>query len=297
MHIDDRLHALTTPINVAFVGNRVSQGSGFFFYDLEPKNGEGPQWRGLRGQYLVTNRHVVFPPDFGGLEAVTHISELRFFFRGISENRQSIKRVTKVLDGVAVAERTLLHHDSEVDICLIDIGDIVVSEIRRQALPKTPEHVAKLGFLYHGITDSNFPESTPIQVTTGDDILIVGYPRGYYDTKNLFPIVKRGSIASKWGERFEGKPYFLIDSKLYAGSSGSLVITKPTNLTVENDRILLNKDMDFCFLGIYSAEPVKQPPALDLGVLKISGVLSWGLGIVWYYNLIPEIIANPQRLS
>lgn len=296
MQIDDRLHALTTPVEVSFVGNRVSQGSGFFFYDLGPKNGEGPQWRKVRGQYLVTNRHVVFPPDFGGVEAVTHILKLSFFFREIDKEKQSVKRVIRTLDSTAVKERVLLHKNPEVDLCLIDIGDIVVGEIRRQRLPETSEHANKLGYLYTGITDSNFPESTPIQTSTGDDVLVVGYPKGYYDTKNLFPIVKSGSIASRWGEGFEGKPYFLIDAKLYAGSSGSLVITKPTNLAVKNGRILLNEDMDFCFLGIYSAEPVKRPPVLDLGVLRISGVLSWGLGIVWYYNLVPEIIADPRRL-
>jgi hypothetical protein len=49
---------------------------------------------------------------------------------------------------------------------------------------------------------------------------------------NVFSIVKSGNISSKWGNRFGGEPYFLIDARLFTGSSGSLVISKPTNFRI-----------------------------------------------------------------
>ena len=51
---------------------------------------------------------------------------------------------------------------------------------------------------------------------------------------NLFPIVKSGIIASRWKTGFKGKPYFLIDAKLFPGSSGSVVITKPADFVIRN---------------------------------------------------------------
>jgi hypothetical protein len=66
--------------------------------------------------------------------------------------------------------------------------------------------------------------SNKIKVEVSDGVLVIGYPNGYYDEVNLFPIVKSGIVASMWGRNFKGEPCFLIDSRLFPGSSGSLVV-------------------------------------------------------------------------
>ena len=71
-----------------------------------------------------------------------------------------------------------------------------------------------------------------------DDYLVIGYPRMFYDKVNLFPIVKSGIIASKWQGMLNGKPYFLIDAKLFPGSSGSIVISKPIGTVIENGKFM-----------------------------------------------------------
>src|SRR3989442_12382964 len=55
----------------------------------------------------------------------------------------------------------------------------------------------------------------------------MGYPLGqYYDDVFNLPVVRNGTVASAYPMRFRGQPYFLIDSRLHEGTSGSPVMTK-----------------------------------------------------------------------
>jgi S1-C subfamily serine protease len=62
----------------------------------------------------------------------------------------------------------------------------------------------------------------------GEDLLVIGYPLGIFDSKHNTPIVRSASIASLYSLPYEEKPYFLIDSRLHAGTSGSPVLVKPS---------------------------------------------------------------------
>ena len=50
------------------------------------------------------------------------------------------------------------------------------------------------------------------------------------------------------------------------------------------------------FLGVYSGEPVQQCAPFDLGDMTIIRRNSYGLGNVWYSDLIPEILNNNIKL-
>jgi hypothetical protein len=85
---------------------------------------------------------------------------------------------------------------------------------------------------------------------------------------------------------------FQIDAQLFPGSSGGLVISKPTNIAMIDQQIKYSKIKQFVFLGIYSGEylweeQVKQKDG-SIEIYK----RSYGLGNVWYSSLIPEIINN-----
>lgn len=43
-----------------------------------------------------------------------------------------------------------------------------------------------------------FPQNSKLSINVGDDILVAGYPRGFYDMENKFPIVKSGVVSSRW---------------------------------------------------------------------------------------------------
>ncbi len=149
---------------------------------------------------------------------------------------------------------------------------------------------------WYAVNNEQLPGNNNISVEVADDAVIIGYPRGYYDDVHLYPIVKSGIIASRWGAPFKGRPYFLIDAKLFPGSSGSIVVSKPQEITIADGKIMYAKEKQFAFLGIYSGEPFLQENPIDLDDMTIIRKKGFDLGIVWYGYLIDEIITNGVQL-
>jgi hypothetical protein len=106
----------------------------------------------------------------------------------------------------------------------------------------------------------------------------------------LFPIVKSGIVASRWGAPFQGNPCFLIDAKLFPGSSGSIVVSKPQQLAVHDGQLLYAREKQFAFLGIYSGEPFLEEQPVELGDLIVTRKSGFDVGIVWYGHLVGDII-------
>jgi hypothetical protein len=83
-------------------------------------------------------------------------------------------------------------------------------------------------------------------IGVGDEIYLLGYPAGLYDERNTSPILRTGIIATVPTEQFafnavfRRPPYnlpdqidgFLVDSNVYPGSSGSVVLLKPQSTTI-----------------------------------------------------------------
>ena len=142
----------------------------------------------------------------------------------------------------------------------------------------------------------NLPKNQPLTIDVTTDIIVASYPKGFYDEFNKFPIVKSGIVASGWGFHFNGDPLFEIDAQLFPGSSGGLVISKPTNIALINGKIAFAQDKQFVLLGIYSGEYCwKEITHKNNGQEEIIE-RSYGLGNVWYSYLIPEIIETGHRL-
>ncbi len=116
----------------------------------------------------------------------------------------------------------------------------------------------------------------------GQDLFVLGYPRGVSDTKHNLPLARNAMVSSTHGVPFRGQPYFLIDAVLHPGMSWSPVFTKPSSTWVDD-----KGNVDFkmgnptYFLGIHSA---------TLNVTLSSAQEPLGLGTVWYADLIDEII-------
>jgi hypothetical protein len=146
-----------------------------------------------------------------------------------------------------------------------------------------PEDVLN-DFGFFAISESLLPDSpsnSGQRVESGDDVLVVGYPRGLYIQENLYPYIKSASISSKWGSNFDGFPWFIIDRSFVGGSSGSLVITRPVSI-ISSNGTKPNDAKQYMFLGIYAAEATSKYHITDSG-------------IVWYGNLIKDIILNGVR--
>lgn len=170
-----------------------SRGSGFFFEIYRRPNDQVLT-------LLVTNKHVV-------QEAA------RSWFH-ISIDDGSGQPAFGKHERVEVAQgRWFDHPDPDVDLAACIVGDILNSMTRRGLKP----FIRSLG------TDL-LPTAALLDSLTGiEEITMVGYPNGIWDSKNNLPIVRRGVTATPVFVDYEGSPRFLIDCAVFPGSSGSPV--------------------------------------------------------------------------
>lgn len=130
------------------------------------------------------------------------------------------------------------------------------------------------------------------RLSNWDDLAVIGYPEGIYDTKNNYPIIRRATLASAPSVPFEKEPKILIDAQLHPGTSGSPVLS-PTNYcsefnypkpdeepleAVSEDALDAARfSISQSLVGIHSGEFDRANPEL-------------GLHNVWLAGLIPDII-------
>lgn len=281
MHIDDQIHGISTLIHSSYSFGS-SQGTGFFYQQLAPKDPtKDAQWRAVTNTYLVTNRHVVLGRQNGDEYIPTS-----FTFHLRKRDGEAINWEPITLNSVELQQRAKFHPDPEVDVCIINVLDLITQKIK-----------AGGDFLqWCAVSKDNFPGENKINVDIASKAVVIGYPRGFYDQFNKFPIVKSGILSSRWGLNFNGKPYFLIDAKLFPGSSGSVVISEPTNIVVDNGQVFHSPEKQFAFLGIYSGEPFQQSAPIEMDDITIIRKSGFNVGIVWYASLIEDIIDNGVSL-
>jgi hypothetical protein len=89
-----------------------------------------------------------------------------------------------VINQAEMMKRTKCSADPTVDVCAIEVGDLLVQHIT--AGEKTGVQYMAFG----GISKEMFAGNNKITVEAGDAVLVAGYPKGYYDDVNLFPVLK-----------------------------------------------------------------------------------------------------------
>ena len=284
MRFDEKLHDMTTLIHTQTAHGKICEGTGFFYTATEQGD---HQWERITGQWVVTNRHVVMPIHN---EVEERPLSITFYLRRW-DRLGRIKWVPFAISSDDFDRRVKLHPNQAVDVALIDILDLY----KQKVYPVIDNYT--LAAPFHLSQNRLARQNAEIQIGVGSEVLVVGYPRGFYDDLNLFPIVKSGIVASKWGTYFQGNPFFLIDSKLFPGSSGSLVISRPIDSIVRDRKILTlrNDEKAFVLLGVYSGEYQEQTRPVEVGDLTITQTVSLDLGIVWYADVIEEIISNSEN--
>jgi hypothetical protein len=284
---ESQLFGLTTIIKckVIFNGKEyISQGSGFYFmqYEFHDKDKQGGQWIKIEKHWLVTNRHVVLPV----IEDAERIpDEFVFCFREVMGN--IINWVTITLTKNVLLQRLKLHSDKGVDIALIDVNENIINLL---------ENKSHNLIIPTSLGNKNLPKNNPLTIDVTSDVVVASYPKGFYDTVNKFPIVKSGIVASAWNMPFNGQPIFQIDAQLFPGSSGGLVISKPTNFAMIDGVPKQSAVKQFVFLGIYSGEYMFKEE-IDFNNTKQIISKSYGLGNVWYSYLVTDIIQSGIQYS
>lgn len=153
-------------------------------------------------------------------------------------------------------ECIVFHSNSNVDLCAIPLLPLL------KKMDKKPYMIA--------LDQSILPSIQDIKnLSVVEDIIMVGYPTGLYDTVNNFPIFRKGITSSHPIIDFDGKPEFMIDAACFPGSSGSPVFFYSNGIHSFGTNLVINGQPRIFLLGmLYNNAELKlneKTTALNLG--------------------------------
>jgi hypothetical protein len=223
--ITEQLLHSTVRIEALDAKGGLSSGTGFFFNFAAGDNRVVPA--------IVTNKHVVQGQSRG------------FFHLTLAKpdgtpdyGRHERIEVNSFSDG------WLEHPDPDVDLAMCLIGGLFN---HWQGIGKRP--------FYVGIDKGIIPNADGLaNLDAVEDIIMIGYPNGLWDSKNNLPIARRGITGTPAFIDYNGKPEFLIDAACFPGSSGSPVLVVNQGIVRHKGGTNLGASR-ILFLGVLHAGP------------------------------------------
>ena len=177
-----------TKIDFFFDGEYIGSASGFFYNHEEEL-------------YLVTCKHCFYSDKFKKMLDMINI--------------RVHTSITSNIDN-RIIEIPLYVNDKHLWIEHPIRKDIDIAIIKIQEFIKPTDHI-RYWSKEHIVTNGTF-------IGIGEQVMILGYPKQFYDKMHNLPIGRTGNIASTFGADFDGHPFFLIEGNLHSGTSGSPVI-------------------------------------------------------------------------
>lgn len=213
--------------------NIKSVGTGFFFQITIEKD---------TMLTLVTNKHVVE----GSLEG--------FFKFNTFENGKP-KYGDTVTIKVTNFEKLWIAHPSE-DLAIIPIMPFVNSMITRTN--KLPAIIP--------IPEYSIPSETiEDKFEAIEEVIMVGYPKGFSDSINNVAIIRKGITATPYFLNYNNTPRFLVDIPIFSGSSGSPIFIY-SNGKLGNMEVFMQVAPKIYFIGI--ASDSRNYDAIGIGRLE-----------------------------
>ena len=189
----ERIISSTVRIECARRGRGVSTGTGFFCRLLQKD--------GYYAPVLVTCRHVVAGAQRGRLHL--HLATSR-------GQPLTAKYHTLTLDDFQ--SRWLPHPETRVDLCVMPMAELLLEVQQRTTLA------------FELLDAALIPTAAELaELSAGDDVVVVSYPNGVWDSVNNRPVVRKGITATEPRVEYMGRAEFLIDMAWLPGASGSPV--------------------------------------------------------------------------
>ena len=226
LSVSEQLLHNTVRIECLDAKGEPSSGTGFFFNFAAGDNRVCPA--------IVTNKHVVA----GQARGFFHLT----LAKADGEPDYGRHERIEVLD---FASGWIEHPDPNVDLAMCTIGGLL-------------NHLKQLGkgAYYRGIPNDLIPTTAQLNdLNAVEEITMVGYPNGLWDSRNNLPIVRRGITATPAFRDYHGKDEFVIDAACFPGSSGSPVFILNQGLVYDkrgNTQLGMSRLM---FIGILYAGP------------------------------------------
>lgn len=224
------------------------------------KTGSGFFYENKSGLHYITNRHMVIKEDEGYFPDKLSL-RLHTDPNNIQNNSDLVLSLYSNSNPTWKEHPT---HGSKVDVI---------------AIPLNKDEIAKKYFVKAFSPANHIPND--IVVPLGQELMVMGFPKGFSDEKFNLPIFRNATLASVYPVPFQGKPFVLIDSRLHGGTSGSPVITKMMNMIQKTDgsTAIMTGNPRY-LIGIHSA-------SIDIKGIEDENPL--GLNCVWFASLIDEI--------
>jgi hypothetical protein len=191
----EQLAHATVRIETNYADGSVGTGTGFFF------NFAGKE-SGFRIPTIVTNKHVI---------AGAPIGKVHLTFRDDEGEPRVGAHLALEINNFSAA--WVDHPDPRVDLCVLPINPLLA-------------HLDSQGqrFFFVPLDESLIPTDQELaDYGALEDILMVGYPNGIWDSVNNMPILRKGVTATHPRLDYEGRKEFVIDAACFPGSSGSPV--------------------------------------------------------------------------
>lgn len=222
----DQLSFSTVRIACKTKSGENATGTGFFFMFPLSDNTNIP--------VIITNRHVVKNTTDG----IFQLTEVH------NDSTPNVGTFTTVhLDNFE--GRWVSHPDQTVDLCAMPIAPLL----------RAAKDQGRV-FFYRSLSKDIIATSeTMLKLSALEEIVMIGYPVGIWDSSNNMPIFRKGITATRPELDYEGRKEFMIDAACFPGSSGSPVLlfniggytTKTGNVMLGSTRIKL--------LGVLYAGP------------------------------------------
>ncbi len=190
--LSERLLYCTVKIDSTLNSGNTSTGTGFRYNFFINSNNVVP--------VLVTNKHVILDSKVG---------TLRFHKR--DKNGILLKKIFYEMHIEDFENAWIMHPDSNIDLCVLPLAEIF-QEAQCQ------DH----SIWSVSIDETLIPDKCQLEdLMPLEDIIMVGYPDGIWDSVNNLPIFRRGITATPPNIQYNGNDEFLIDCAVFPGSSGS----------------------------------------------------------------------------
>ncbi|MDO7411880.1 serine protease [Acinetobacter baumannii] len=218
-----------TTVRIECITNSgVSTGTGFFFQFLEDKE------KGSQVPCIVTNKHVIEGAKVGKL-----------YFS--PEKTKGIRDLDNhyIFEVADFENKFILHPDPNVDLAIFPLAE-VINQLKKE----------QKSFYYVFLNKSNVISESYLQkIPTINDILMIGYPNGIWDTHHNLPIIRKGITATHPKLSYCGKNEFMIDAACFPGSSGSPVFLSYIGSYIDPESQALVAGTKILLLGVLYAGP------------------------------------------
>lgn len=261
-------------VRIECVYNNGSRGSGTgFFYNFDADGDSG-------GHYpsIITNKHVV-----------RDANEVNLVFVKSDENNNPLDREHFTVK--FNLDNCIFYKEENIDLCTFLIGHML-NEIKE----------ANINLFYIPLDKTILPTQKQLtDLSTLEDIIMIGYPNGLWDSVNNKPIFRKGVTATHPNLDYNSKKEFVIDIACFPGSSGSpIFIYNESGYTDRSGNIQMGMAR-IILIGILYAGPVMKSegevkiveiPTAQKAISESSNMINLGYAIKTEYLIALEKQVN-----